>query len=82
MEDLFNLVILWIWKMDLNVIEMYDFYRYYFLWYLNLKGGIVIFELFFIREWFLLFWEMDFILNYSYCIKEEKKLIEVEDVEW
>lgn len=66
--------------MDLNVIEMYDFYRYYFLWYL--KGGIVIFELFFIRERFLLFWEMDFILNYSYCIKEEKKLIEVEDVEW
>jgi hypothetical protein len=25
---------------------------------------------------------MDSISNYSYCIKEEKKLIEVEDAEW
>ena len=32
-------------------------------------------------EWFPLLWEMDSISNYSYCIKKEKKLIEVEDAE-
>jgi len=50
---------------------MHDLHRYHFSRYLNLKGGIAIFEPFPIREWFPLLWEMDSISNYSYCIKEE-----------
>jgi hypothetical protein len=34
------------------VTEMHDLHRYHFSRYLNLKGGIAIFEPFPIREWF------------------------------
>jgi len=51
-EDPSNLVISWTRKTDLNVTEMHDLHRYHFSRYLNLKGGIAIFEPFPIREWF------------------------------
>jgi len=45
--------------MDVNVTEIHDLHMYHFSWYLNLKGGIAIFEPFPIREWLPLLWEMD-----------------------
>lgn len=43
---------IWLYHADLNVTEMHDLHRYHFSRYLNLKGGIAIFEPFPIREWF------------------------------
>ena len=43
-EDPSNLVISWTRKTDLNVTEMHDLHMYHLSRYLNLKGGITIFE--------------------------------------
>lgn len=74
-KDPSNLVISYTLKTDLNVTEMHELHRYYFSWYLNLKGGMTIFRTISYKRRVCLTLKIDFVSKYIYCIKEKRKSV-------